>query len=110
MQSKRNVQDSEGWSALDTTWYQSERSIVIYCVSRINLCTTSALQGTICPRVLFTGLKPNYRKELSLAFGDYVELYTGTDNMSRERSTPCVTYNPELTNVLNLRKLKNHRF
>ncbi len=40
--------------------------------------------------VLFTGIKPNYRKELSLAFGDYVELYKGTDNTSRERSTPCI--------------------
>jgi hypothetical protein len=39
---------------------------------------------TVSPRVLFTGVKPNYRKELSLAFGDYVELYTGTDNTSRE--------------------------
>jgi hypothetical protein len=63
------------------------KDLVIYCVSRINLRTTSALQGTVCPRVLFTGVKPNYHKELSLAFGDYVELYTGTDNTSRERST-----------------------
>jgi hypothetical protein len=70
------------------------KDLVIYCVSRINLHMTSALQGTMCPRVLFTGVKPNYRKELSLAFGDYVELYTGTDNTSRERSTPCIALYP----------------
>jgi hypothetical protein len=54
----------------------------------------TALYGTVCPRVLFTGVKPNYRKELSLAFGDYVELYTGTDNTSRECSTPCIALYP----------------
>ncbi len=70
------------------------KDLVMYCVSRMNLCTTSALQGTVCPRVLFTGVKPNYRKELALAFGDYVELYTGTDNTSRERSTPCIALYP----------------
>ncbi len=71
------------------------KDLVTYCVSRINLRTTSALHGTACPRFcLFTGVKPNFRKELSLAFGDYVELYTGTDNMSRERSTPCIALYP----------------
>jgi hypothetical protein len=48
----------------------------------------------VCPKVLFTGLKPNYRKELSLAFGDYVEVHTGTDNTSRERSVPCIALYP----------------
>ncbi len=70
------------------------KDLVIYCVSRMNLCTTSALQDNVCPRVLFTGVKPNYRKELELAFGDYVELYTGTDNTSKERSTPCIALYP----------------
>jgi hypothetical protein len=61
------------------------KDLIMYCVSRINLRRTSALDGTVCPKVLFTGLKPNYRKELSLAFGDYVEVHTGTDNTSLER-------------------------
>jgi hypothetical protein len=26
-----------------------------------------------CPRVLFTGIKPGYKKELLIAFGDYLE-------------------------------------
>jgi hypothetical protein len=67
------------------------KDLVIYCVSRINLRTTSALQGTICPtRVLFTGVKPNYRKELSLAFGDYVELYMGTDKCHESALLPVL--------------------
>jgi hypothetical protein len=45
------------------------KDLIMYCVSRVNLRRTSALDGTVCPKVLFTGLKPNYRKELSLAFG-----------------------------------------
>jgi hypothetical protein len=57
------------------------KDLIMYCVSRVNLRRTSALDGTVCPKVLFTGLKPNYRKELSLAFGDYVEVHTSTDNM-----------------------------
>jgi hypothetical protein len=66
----------------------------MYCVSHFNLWHTSALDSTVCPKVLFTGLKPNYRKELSLAFGDYVEVHTGTDNTARERSVPCIALYP----------------
>jgi hypothetical protein len=36
------------------------KDLMMYCVSRINLRRTSALDGTVCPKVLFTGLKPNY--------------------------------------------------
>ncbi len=70
------------------------KDLMMYCVSRMNLRRTSALDGTVCPKVLFTGLNPNYRKELSLAFGDYVEVHTGTDNTSRERSVPCIALYP----------------
>jgi hypothetical protein len=70
------------------------KDLMMYCVSCVNLRRTSALDGTVCPKVLFTGLKPNYRKELSLAFGDYVEVYSGTDNTSRERSVPCIALYP----------------
>jgi hypothetical protein len=70
------------------------KDLMTYCVSRVNLRRTSALDGTVCPKVLFTGIKPNYRKELSLAFGDYVEVHAGTDNTSRERSVPCIALYP----------------
>ncbi len=70
------------------------KDLMMYCVSHTNLRRTSALDGTVCRKVLFTGLKPNYRKELSLAFGDYVEVHTGTDNTARERSVPCIALYP----------------
>jgi len=40
--------------------------------------------------VLFTGLRLDFCKELGLAFGDYCEVFDGTDNTSRARSVPCV--------------------
>jgi hypothetical protein len=70
------------------------KDLMFYCVSRMNIWRMSALDGIVCPRVLFTGLKPNYRKELSLAFGDYVEVHAGMDNTLRERSVPCIALYP----------------
>jgi hypothetical protein len=70
------------------------KDLVAYAVSRINLRRTSALHGTLSPRVLFMGSKPHYKKELSLAFGDYVEVHAGTNNTSKERSIPCIALCP----------------
>ena len=39
------------------------KDLVAYAASRLNLRGTSALQGVQSPGVLFTGLKPNYKKE-----------------------------------------------
>ncbi len=65
-----------------------------YVVSRLNIRRTSALADNVCPRVLFTGLPVDFKKELSLAFGDYVESYEGTDNTSRARSCACIALYP----------------
>jgi len=70
------------------------KDLVAYCVSRLNLMSTTALNGVLSPRVLFTGIKPNYKRELSLAFGDYVEVHNGTTNTSKERSIPCIALYP----------------
>jgi hypothetical protein len=43
---------------------------------------------------LFTGLHINYKKELSLAFRDYMEAYGGTDNTAKSRSIPCIALHP----------------
>jgi hypothetical protein len=43
---------------------------------------------------LFTGVPVDYKKELLLAFGDYVEAYEGTDNTSRARSSACIALHP----------------
>ena len=70
------------------------KDLVAYSVSRINLRSSTSLSTTLSPRVLFTGMKPNFKKELSLAFGDYVEVHNGTNNTSRERSLPCIALYP----------------
>lgn len=36
----------------------------------------------------------NYKKELSIAFGDYCEVYDGTDNTTTSRSVPCIALFP----------------
>jgi hypothetical protein len=39
-------------------------------------------------------MRINYKKELELAFGDYVEVYDGTENTSKSRSIPCIALYP----------------
>jgi hypothetical protein len=38
--------------------------LVAYVVSRLNIRRTTALSENICPKVLFTGIPVDYRKEL----------------------------------------------
>ena len=59
-------------------------------MARLNIFRTTALTQNVSPKVLFTGLKVNYKKELELAFGDYCEVYDGRDNTSKSRSIPCI--------------------
>ena len=57
-------------------WRQPEildEALGMYAVSRINLRNNSTTG--VCPRVAFTGRKPNFKSELSVAYGDYVEGY-----------------------------------
>jgi hypothetical protein len=63
---------------------------VAHAVSRLNIRHTSAINTDVCPRVLFTGIKPNFKKEFKAAFGDYVEAYEGTDNTSNACSCTCI--------------------
>ncbi len=70
------------------------KDLVTYAVSRINIRHTTALNVNVCPKVLFTGLHVNYKKELSLAFGDYAEVYNGMDNTACSRSVPCIALYP----------------
>ena len=48
--------------------------LVYYCVSRINLVPTSSLSMRVSPKELLTGRRVDFKKELSLSFGDYVEV------------------------------------
>jgi hypothetical protein len=49
----------------------------------------TAISQDVCPRLRFTGLKVDCRKELSLALGDYCKVFDGLDNMSKSRNIPC---------------------
>jgi hypothetical protein len=55
---------------------------------------TSAINQRVVPKVLFTGLKVDFKKELSLAFGDYCEVYVSTDNTSSGHTAPCLALHP----------------
>lgn len=86
----RSVKAGLSWSLPNSR----VKDLVAYCVSRLNNRRTTALSGKLSPRVLFTGAKPNYKKEFSLSFGDYVELYNGTTNTSAERSVGGIALYP----------------
>jgi hypothetical protein len=70
------------------------KDLVAYAVLQINIRWTTAINRNVCPRVLFTGLRVDFSKELSLAFGDYCKVFDGSDNTSKSRSVPCVALYP----------------
>jgi hypothetical protein len=70
------------------------KDLVTYAVSQMNIRRTMALSENVCPRVLFTGIPIDYKRELLLAYGDYVEAYEGTTNNMAERSAACITLYP----------------
>ena len=86
----RSVQASLAWPVPKTM----VKDLVSYAVSRLNIRRRTALNGNVCPRVLFTGIKVDYAKELDLEFGTYVEVYDGTDNNSKTRFIPCIALYP----------------
>ena len=69
--------------------------LAFYAVSRRNLRRTT--RSAVCPRVEFTGRKPNYKRELTLGFGDYCECYDPAakgNRVDRSRTEPCVALYP----------------
>jgi hypothetical protein len=75
------------------------KDLVTYAVSRTNLKSTSALAMNVCPRVRFTGFKPDYQTEFGFSFGDYVEAYDPTsksksNDILTERTQPCIALYP----------------
>jgi hypothetical protein len=53
-----------------------------------------AINQNVAPRILFTGLKPDFKKEMGLCFGDYCEVFDGLDNASKSRTIPCLVLYP----------------
>jgi hypothetical protein len=47
--------------------------LVAYVMSHINIRRTTVLSENVCPRILFTGIPVNYKKELCLAFWVFYE-------------------------------------
>jgi hypothetical protein len=68
--------------------------LVAYVVSCMSIRRTTTLSENVCPRVLFTGIPVDFKRELCMASGDYVEAYEGTDNTSRMRSSACIALYP----------------
>ena len=68
--------------------------LVAYLVVRMNIKRTIVVNSNTSIKVLFTGTKINYRRELGLAFGDYYKVYDGTGNTSESRSIPCIALFP----------------
>ena len=72
--------------------------LVTFCVSRLNVQTTSSLMGDWCPRVRMTGRKVDFKKEYALTFGDYVEARNPqvVSNSMEPRTDGCIALYPTL--------------
>jgi len=71
--------------------------LITFCLSRINVMTTSSLTGNWCPRVRMTGRKVDFRKEYALT-GDYIEARDPkvVSNSMEPRTEPCIALYPTL--------------
>lgn len=75
------------------------KDLVTYAVSRMSLRSTLFLNDVECPRVRFTGARPEYKFELGLSFGDYVEAYNprahnNSNDIMFARTEPCISLYP----------------
>jgi hypothetical protein len=70
------------------------KDLVAYMVTGINSERSAAINLNVAPKVLFTGMRMDFKKEFCLAFGDYCEVYDGTDNTAKARSIPCIALYP----------------
>ena len=86
----RSVQASLPWAVPKTM----VKDLLAYAVARLNIRRMTEINQNVCPKVLFTGIKMDFSKELTLEFGTYAEVYDGTDNTSRSQSITCVALYP----------------
>jgi hypothetical protein len=69
--------------------------LVNFATSRYNLQQDKIDED--CPRVKFGGWRPKFKKELSLCWGDYAEVYNPavtSNSILQPRSEPCVALYP----------------
>jgi len=55
------------------------KDLIAFVLSRINMERSAAINLNVAPKVLFTGMKSDFKKEFSLAFGDYCKVYDGME-------------------------------
>jgi hypothetical protein len=75
------------------------KDLVTYGVSRLNLRSTKALNDEASSRVHLTGIRPEFKQEFGLAFGDYAEVYDPkstlkSNNINMPRTEPCIALYP----------------
>jgi hypothetical protein len=70
--------------------------LVYYCVTRINSLGRVASGVAMSPREQFKGIKLDYRKDLSISFGDYVQAYRApkVKNSMTERTVGAIALCP----------------
>jgi len=49
--------------------------LVLYCVNRLNMCPSSTRVDSTSPRELFLQRKVDYKRDLRISFGDYVQTH-----------------------------------
>jgi hypothetical protein len=59
------------------------KDLVAYVATRINSERSAAINLNVALKVLFTGMRMDFKKEFCLAFRHYCKVYDGTDNTSR---------------------------
>jgi hypothetical protein len=76
---------------------QMRPDAVAYTVTRHNIRKSSCNGTGVAPRVALTGVKPMYKKELSIAFGDYCECRdpaAKSNDASAKRTNTCIALYP----------------
>jgi hypothetical protein len=69
--------------------------LVLFCVSRINLCPNSQSLDGVSPTEQFTGRKLDMKRDLRVGFGDYVQATVAmTDNTMKSRTQGCIALLP----------------
>jgi hypothetical protein len=70
------------------SWY---KHCVIFCVSRFNLFSHSLNPWGASPRESLTGVKTDFRRDVRVSFGDYVQCEVPyTDNSMSLRTSSCI--------------------
>lgn len=63
------------------------KDLATYAVNRTNLKSTEGLISNESPRVRFTGVKPDFKTEFGLAFGDYIPVEAYDPDVRRHGRT-----------------------